>query len=140
MTIKIERKGIFFKRYIFQWRKENTHLISHLLSIKWDIKWVSKRYSFVEYLSCTWLFYMHYLCTLHDSPESCQVGKITPSLHIKQKRQHLEIHSVPINSQDMNVLLSNSKNYDLPISTLALLRDKKKILNLLSKLISSSKK
>ena len=81
------------------------------------------------------------LCTVHDNPESCQVGKITPSLQIKQKRQHLEIHSVTMNSQDMNSLLSNSKNYDLPISTLALLRERKekKRLNLLSKLISSSK-
>ena len=66
------------------------------------------------------------LGTLHDNPESCQVGKITPSLQIKQKMQHLEIHSVTMNSQDTNSLLSNSKNYDLPISTLALLRDKKK--------------
>lgn len=79
------------------------------------------------------------LCTLHDNPESCQVGKITPSLQIKQRRQHLEIHSVTMNRQDMNSLLSNSKNYDLPISTLAFLRDKKKRLTLLSKLISSSK-
>lgn len=31
-----------------------------------------------------------------------------------------------MNSQDLNSLLSNSKNYDLPISTFALLRDKKK--------------
>lgn len=31
-----------------------------------------------------------------------------------------------MNSQDLNSLLSNSKNYDLPISTFALLRDQKK--------------